>query len=201
MAPPQRHMIFLRNMTPTISENPIELAKLKQDLVQMRCAGLLERPWALKKEELVHELVQLECPNIFDRTIQDQPQLWTAELWRDTYDFLSGGAKLLKWMEGYIEGRFIHQVDPKDRYSVVDCQINWQRRLLEFLVPIVHPDKPTRVTITIGNTIFEALDRGREVDWGVFFRDLTQRLIRRLGNPNPPLFVHFSFIFTTGRGY
>ena len=71
MAPPQTRVISLRNVTPSISENPIELAELKQDLVQMRCAGLLERPWALKREELVRELVQLERFNIFDRTIRD----------------------------------------------------------------------------------------------------------------------------------
>ena len=75
-------------------------------------------------------------------------------------------------MDGYIEGCFIHQVDPKDGYAVGDCRNNRQRRVLEFLVPIVHPDKPTRVMITIGNTIFGALDGGREVDWGVVFRDL-----------------------------
>ena len=54
----------------------------------------------------------------------------------------------------------MHLVDPKDGYSVGDCQNNRQQRMLEFLVLIVHPDKPTRVTITIGNTIFGALDGG-----------------------------------------
>ena len=93
---------------PSIPENPIELAEHKQDLVQMRCAGLLERPWALKREELVRELVQPECLNIFDRTIRDRPQLWTAEHWRDTYNFPSGGARLSNRMEGYTEGRFMH---------------------------------------------------------------------------------------------
>ena len=67
-------------------------------------------------------------------------------------------------MDGYIEGRFMHQVDPKDGYAVGDCRNVRQHRVLEFLVPIVHPDKPTQVTIMIGNTIFGALDKGREVD-------------------------------------
>ena len=75
-------------------------------------------------------------------------------------------------MDGYIEGRFMHQVDPKDGYVVRDCWNSRQRRVLEFLVPIIHLDKPTWVTITIGNTIFGALDGGREVDWGIVFRDL-----------------------------
>ena len=200
MAPPQRRAISLRTVTPSIPENPIELVELKEDLRRMRCAGLLERPWALKREELVHKLVQSERPNIFDGTIRDRPQMWTAELWRDTYDFPSGGAGLSNWMEGYIEGRFMHQVDPKDGYSVGDCRNGKQHRVLEFLVPIVHPDKPTRVTITIGNTIFRALDGGREVDWGGVFRDLAQRLAKGVGKSKPTPICSFLFHLYNGQG-
>ena len=164
MAPPQTRSISLQNVTSSISENPIHLEELRQDLVQMRCVGLLERPWALKREDLVREMEQPERPNIFDGTIWDRPQLWIANLWRDTYNFLRRGSGLSNWMEGHHEGRFRHQVDPKDGYSVGDCRNDQQRRLLEFLVPIVHLDKPTRVMITIGNTLFGALDGGREVD-------------------------------------
>ena len=125
-----------------IPENPIHFQELKQDLVQMRCAELLERPWALKREELVWEMVQPEWPNIFDGTIRDRPQLWTANLWCDTYNFPRGGSGVSNRMEGHHEGCFMHQVDPKDGYSVGDCRNDPQRRLLEFLVPIVDPDKP-----------------------------------------------------------
>ena len=200
MAPPQTRMISLRIVTPSILENPIELAELKQDLVQMRCTGLLERPWALKREELVRELVQPKRPNIFDGTIRDRPQLWTAELSRDTYEFPSGGSGLSNRMKGYHEGRFIHQVDPKDGYSVGDCRKYRQRRLLEFLVSIVHPDKPTRVMIMIGNTIFGALDKGREVDWGVVFRDLAQRLAKGVRKPKPTPICPFLFHLYEGQG-
>ena len=164
MAPPQTRLISIWNVTPSIPENPIHLDELKQDLVRMRCDGLLERPWALKREQLVREMVQPERPNIFDETIRDRPQLWTANLWRDIYHFLRGGSRLSNRMGGHHEGRFMHQVDPKDGYSVGDCRNDRQRRLLEFLVPIVHLDKPTRVTITIRNTIFGALDGGKEVE-------------------------------------
>ena len=144
MAPPQRRaQMFLRMVTPSIPENPLELAELKEDLKQTRCIELLERLWALKREELVHELVQPEHPNIFDGTIWDWLQLWTADLWREVYEFPSGRAGLANRMDGYIEGWFIYQVDPKDRYAIGDCRNARQRRVLEFLVLIVHPNKPT----------------------------------------------------------
>ena len=93
----------------------------------------------------------------------------------------------------------MHQVDPKDGYSVNDCRVDRNRRLFEFLIPIVHPDKPTRVTITIGNTIFGALDGGREVDWGVIFRDMIQRLAKGVGKPKPTPFVPFCSISTRAK--
>ena len=200
MAPPQTRAISLRNVTPIIPENPIHLEELKQDLARMRCEGLLDRPWALKREQMVREMLQTERPNIFDGTIRDRPQLWTADLWRDTYKFPRGGSGLSNRMEGHHEGRFMHQVDPKDRYSVSDCRVDRNRRLLEFLIPIVHPDKPTRVTITIENTIFGALDGGREVDWGVVFRDMIQRLEKGVGKPKSTPICPFLFHIYEGQG-
>ena len=94
----------------------------------------------------------------------------------------------------------MHQVDPKDGYSVSDCRVDRNRRLLEFLIPIVHPNKPTRVTITIGNTIFSALDGGREVDWRVVFRDMMQRLAKGVGKPKPTFICPFLFHIYEGQG-
>ena len=73
--------------------------------------------------------------------------------------------------------------DPKDGYPIRDCRNAKQHRLLEFIVPIIHPNKPTRVTITIGNTIFGALDGGRSVDWRIVFWDLVSQLAMGVGKP------------------
>ena len=95
---------------------------MEEDLKRMRCAGLLERPWGLKHEEIVCEVVATKRPYIFDGTIRDRPQLWTADLWRDVYNFPEGGAGLANRMDGYIESWFIHEVDPKDGYPIRDCR-------------------------------------------------------------------------------
>ena len=64
----------------------------------------------------------------------------------------------------FIDGKFSGWINPKDGYAVVDCKEPRVRRVLEFLVPLLYPEKPTRVTITVGNTIFEALSGERLVD-------------------------------------
>ena len=64
----------------------------------------------------------------------------------------------------FIDGMFSGRVNPKDGYVVVDCKDPRAKRVLEFLVPLLYPEKPTRVTITVGNTIFGALSEKRPVD-------------------------------------
>ena len=85
----------------------------------------------------------------------------------------------------YIEGKFRNEADSKDGFPVRDCRNPRERKLLEFLVPIVHPDKPTWVTRTIGNTIFGALSGEKPVDWGKVFSELVQRLVSGVGKSKP----------------
>ena len=140
----------------------------------MRCAGLLDRPWAMENEEMVREFVSvkehlIEQGNIFNNTICDRPEEWTVGIWREVYSFLSGRVDLASQMDTLMDGKFLHMVDSKDGYPVKDYRDARHHRLLEFIVPIIHLDKPTRVTIIIGNTIFGALDGGRPVDWNLVF--------------------------------
>ena len=84
-----------------------------------------------------------------------------------------------------MEGKFLHNIDPKDGFPVKECRDDWEHRVLEFIVPIIHPDKPTRVTRTLGNTIFGALENERPVDWGKIFMDLVHRLVGGAGKTKP----------------
>ena len=45
----------------------------------------------------------------------------------------------------------------------------------------MYPEKPTRVTNTVGNTIFGALSGERPVDWGIVVKELVQRLLSGMG--------------------
>ena len=122
---------------------------------------------------------------MFDTTIRDRPKEWTAGVWSKVYDFQLGRNGLANRTDLYIEGKFRNNADPKDGFPVRDCRNPNERKLLEFLVPIVHPDKPTRVTRTIGNTIFGALSGERPVDWSKVFSELVQQLVGGAGKSKP----------------
>ena len=81
----------------------------------------------------------------------------------------------------FIDDKFSGRVNPKDGYAVVDCKEPRARKVLEFMVPLLYPEKPTRMTITVGNTIFGALSVERPVDLGVVVKDLVQRLLSDMG--------------------
>ena len=187
MAPKQRGVhVSLRNVTPVIPRDKKERAMLKSDLQKLGCTRLLERPWNLKNEEFIQQFVlirehKMERSNIFDTTIRDRPEEWTAGVWREVYDFQPGGGGMANRIDLYIEGKFRNEADPKDGFLVRECRDPRKRRLLEFLVPIVHPDKPTQVTRTIRNTIFAAMSGERPVDWAIIFMELVNRLVSGAG--------------------
>ena len=170
MAPKQRGVhVSLRNVTPVVPKKEEEREMLRSDFFGIGCAGLLERPWNLKNEEFIQHFVmireqKMERSNIFDTAIRDRPEEWTAGVWREVYNFALRGGGMANRTDLYIEGKFRNEADPKDGFPVRDCRNARECKVLEFLVPIVHPDKPTRVTRTLGNTIFGALSRERSID-------------------------------------
>ena len=66
----------------------------------------------------------------------------------------------------WIDGKFDSSINPKDGYVVSNCVDPREQRILEFVVPIMYLEKPSRVTKEIGNTIFGALAREYKVSWG-----------------------------------
>ena len=114
-------------------------------------------------EDLVVELLG-DKDNRWDGTVHQAPEKWTAKEWRKVYGFGRGGEGMASRTDRYIDGMFSGRVNPKDGYAVADCKDPRVKRVLEFLVPLLYPEKPTRVTITVGNTIFGALSGERPVD-------------------------------------
>ena len=72
--------------------------------------------------------------------------------------------------------------------------------MLEFLVPIVHPDKPTQVTRMLGNTIFGALSGERSVDWAIIFMELINRLVGGAGKAKPTPICPFLYHLYESKG-
>ena len=60
MAPRERAIHLLRNAALVIPKRKKKRAELEQDLSSMGCNRFLDRPWALKSEEMVHKFVSIK---------------------------------------------------------------------------------------------------------------------------------------------
>ena len=66
----------------------------------------------------------------------------------------------------WIDGKFKTSINPKDGHAISDCIDPRERRILEFVIPILYSEKLGKVTEEIGNTMFGALSREYKVSWG-----------------------------------
>ena len=184
--------VVLKAVISVIPRGAKEKAMLEEDLCRMGCHGLMEQLWCLKYEMIVAELL-VDQDNGWAGTVCQDTDKWTAVAWCKVYYFPIWGERMATWTEKYVEGKFSNPVSSKDRYSIPDCKNVRARQVLEFKVPILYPKKPTRVAITIDNTIFGGLSEEREVDWALVVWDTVKRLSPALGESKASFF--YSYVF------
>jgi hypothetical protein len=185
--------VRVRKIVSEVPRDEAERAELLEDLQTMGCSCFLEKPWDFKDEEIVRELLD-GVSNEFDNSIWALPTRWIEEVWREVYNFGTGGGGLARRKDEYVKDCFKVLPNPKDGYDIEDCKDPRHRRLLAFLASIVYSDKPNRITVTLGNTIFGALIGGRKVSWARIITNLVIQLASRVGktraSPICPFLYH-----------
>ena len=134
----------------------------------MGCEGLLAKPWNLQSEATLREFL-FERGNQWFRTMRQDPEKWTAEVWAEDYGFTPRkGEGWTSRKDSLHVGKFRGEHDPKDGFHPGKCRNKRERRIIEFILPILSPEKPKRLNITMANTLFGAISRVRHVNWGRF---------------------------------
>ena len=128
-----------------------------------------------------------EYSNKQEGTIRRDLERWMADLWAEMYNFPKEGRRWASRIDKFAIGKFSTPINPKDGYSVIDYEDPRELRVLEFAIPILYPKKPTRITITISNTIFGTLSGARPISWGVVMQEIVGKLVSGLekGKPSP----------------
>ena len=170
----------LKAVVPGMPKSVKDRELLEADLQRIRCHRFIGNSWGSQMEDMVAELLG-DKDNRWNGIVREAPEKWTVKEWRKVYVFGRGGEGMASRTDRFIDGMFSGRVNPKDGYAVADYKDPRVKRVLEFLVPLLYPEKPTRVTITVGNTIFGALSGETPVDWGIVVKDLVQRLLSGMG--------------------
>ena len=142
----------LKAVVPGVPKSVRDRELLEEDLRRIGCHGFMGRPWRLRMEDIVVELLA-DKDNRWHGTVRQAPEKWIAKEWCKVYDFGRGGEGMASRTNRFIDGMFSDRINPKDGYAVVDCKDLRAKRVFEFLVPLLYSEKPTRVTITVDNTI------------------------------------------------
>jgi hypothetical protein len=82
--------VKIRKIVPEVPRDEVERGELLEDLQTMGCSSLLEKPWGFKDVEVVRELLD-GVSNEFNNTIRATPTRWIEEVWREVYNFNTGG--------------------------------------------------------------------------------------------------------------
>ena len=84
-------------------------------------------------------------------------------------------------------------MNPKDGYAISDCKDFRAKQVLEFLILMLYPEKPTQVTVMVGNTIFGAMMGDRPVDWGLLIYNVVAWMVRLVLKGKPTMVCPFMF--------
>jgi hypothetical protein len=173
--------IPLKNVSPAVPKNDSKLKEFVEDLTRMGCDGLLSKPWNLGSDATLREFL-FERGNQWFKTLRQDPENWTAEVWARVYGFAP--RKDEGWAnrkDNFYVGKFRGDHDPKDRFHPGNCQNHREQRLIEFNMPILSPKKPKRLGITMANTLFGAMSRVRPVNCGRLIRKYVEKSIPHIG--------------------
>ena len=182
----EMHLVSLRSICPSVPKDEEEKWLLVEDLARIGCEGLLIQPWSLRSEEMVQEFLQ-ECSNKWEGTIRRDLERWTTKTWAEVYSFPKEGRGQASRTDKFVEGKFSTSINPKDGHAVANCVDPRKRSMLEFVVLILYPKKPTWIIVILANIIFGALTSVRKVSWGLVMQELVGKLVSGLekGKPSP----------------
>jgi hypothetical protein len=158
-----------------------ELQELAEDLRVMGCEGLLAKPWNLRSEDTLRGF-KYERGNQWDHTKRRDPENGTPDVWNRVNKFPRGISE--GWTgcrDGLFTGKFRGDADPKEAFQPANCRSKRERRVLEFLLPILNPDKPKRINLTMANTLFGAMSGIRPVNRGILIHEVVAQAFPHIG--------------------
>src|SRR5450759_4982179 len=90
------------------------------------------------------------------------------------------GTSWLSRGDDQVRGYFAGKIDDKEGWSVDQCTEPRLKRLFYFLIPILHPEKPKRVTVKMGSTIVAAFVEAQQINWATIIKEIMKRQVGNL---------------------
>jgi hypothetical protein len=90
-------------------------------------------------------------------SIQAKPDDWTVDMWSKKWLLSAEGRDLCPRKENLVKEYFVGIPSRGDGWKTADCNHKELREVLEFLIPLINPNKPNRVTIQVASAVVDCL--------------------------------------------
>jgi hypothetical protein len=160
--------------------NPTPNPRLERNLKDLRLDGLLGKPWIVKINSVVQDFYKWE-ESVTEGSIRGNLEAWTSEFVAKLYSLDTEGEE--DWMKEEVDWEEYFDIascDPKTGWKVEHCKNPELRDLFAFLLPILYPTKPHRITKGFATTLLWAWKFDRKVNWAAIFVKNIQKLVAAL---------------------
>ncbi|CAM6101327.1 unnamed protein product [Calypogeia fissa] len=151
----------------------------------MGCGALLDLTWGFQSESFVKEVANHSPPSQFQDTVRATPGKWSATLISEALGLNFSGEGLLPRSENLTKPYFAGEIDAKEGWRLTQCSDPEFLPVLSFLLPILSPQKPKRVTVRVGSTILAAYTGLRVISWPKILEDVIGLQARSLHLKTP----------------
>jgi hypothetical protein len=177
--PAEEGQLFrVQRVMPLMPADDDERELLRTALETMGCELLLDKAWGWRHALPAHEILVKNPEN--RGTIRGEPDTWTAQLWRETYGFKNSGEistpETREFVWDYIKG----PGDKREGWELTDIKNPEARRVVGFMNPIFHPEKPKRITVKWASVFIGAMIGEFTVDWGLMMKTIVDRQVANL---------------------
>ncbi|CAM6103836.1 unnamed protein product [Calypogeia fissa] len=143
---------------------------------------LLELPWHVTCPSLIQDFIARN-PLERRRGIRARPVKWTQQLVAQVYKTPTEGEGLCDGngeLRGRIESHFLTEWRRKNGWLPEHCaDVENLRPVLEFLTPILNPERQTQITLAVATTIIVSLEDKTKINWSAILKDVIQNLVGR----------------------
>ncbi|CAM6093915.1 unnamed protein product [Calypogeia fissa] len=167
----------LRPLVPLDQE---EKDKLRAKLSQMGCAPLLDLPWGFMNEDFIREVATISIPSEFQGTVRGLPSKWTSDFIAAALGLSNVGEGISPKSENLTKPFFTGEMDPKDGWKLSQCSDPALLAVLSFLLPILSPLKPRRLTVRICSTLVGAYTGRRYLSWPKVLEEVISNQVKSL---------------------
>jgi hypothetical protein len=148
----------------------------------MACEGLLDFPWYHEEPAWLQEIWRKDM-STFPSTVRANPDVWKEDMIAKVLGICREGLGLPYKVKGhnYVKKYFTGKAHTKEGWKFLECKDDALQDVFKFMMPLVNPMKPARVTGKLATTMVECLFLEKKVLWARVLEEVIAQQVKLMG--------------------